>query len=140
MPKQLNIKAALIDATAPKRPWQLMHIVIVLILLTFLGKQGFDAYQEWDESSAELATKMQAKVDLCVQEYHAKLCSADPNAEKCKELLTCIHSKPSLDIFALFETAGDEVSQDFWFPASILTLMMLFRVSEAAGPTVKDEE
>ena len=83
---------------------------------------------------------MQAKVDLCLQEFHDKLCNADLNSERCKELLACIQAKPSLDPFALFHMAGDEVSQDFWFPASILTLMMLFRVSEAAGHTGKDEE
>ena len=51
MPKQLNIKAALIDAAAPKRPWQVMHILIVLILVSFVGKQGFDVYQEWQQVS-----------------------------------------------------------------------------------------
>jgi len=140
MPKQLNIKAALLDAAAPKRPWQLMHILIVFILLSFVGKQSFDVCQQWEEVSMQLTTKMQAKIDLCLQEFHEKLCNSDLNSEKCKELLACIQAKPSLDPFALFHMAGDEVSQDFWFPASILTLMMLFRVSEAAGPAGKDEE
>lgn len=107
MPKQLNIKAALIDAAAPKRPWQVMHILIVLILVSFVGKQGFDVYQEWQQVSIQLATKMQAKVDHCVQEFHDKLCNAEHNSERCKELLACIQSKPSLELFSILEMTGD---------------------------------
>jgi hypothetical protein len=47
MPKQL-LQAAIIEAAAtPKRRCDLMHVIIVLILVTFAGKQCLDVEQTW---------------------------------------------------------------------------------------------
>ncbi len=45
MTKQLNLRSSNIDAAAPKRKLEFTHIVILIILIVFVGKQGYDVAQ-----------------------------------------------------------------------------------------------
>jgi hypothetical protein len=65
MPKQL-IQAAIIEAAGtPKGHCQLMHVIIVLIMVFFLGKQCLDVDLMWDKVSVEMVEQVKAKIDLC---------------------------------------------------------------------------
>jgi hypothetical protein len=51
MTKQLNLRSSTIDAVVPKRKLEFTHLFILVILVVFVGKQGYDVVQEWQKAS-----------------------------------------------------------------------------------------
>jgi hypothetical protein len=131
MTKQLNLRSSCIDPVAPRHKLGFTHILILIILVVFVGKQCVDVAQEWHKSSIKSAELNEANTALCLKEYNQKLCSQSSSPE-CKQLLTCLQQRPSLDFSHVFDLASQELCDDFWLPATIMGLLMLFRLTETA--------
>ena len=85
----------------------------------------------------EMVEQMKAKIDLCRKEYNDKLCNLETASDKCKELLACIHQEDLGKYTQMAGLACEELCNDFWFPATLMALLMLFKVAEGVGTVNK---
>ena len=98
MTKQLNLRSTSSDVAIPKRRLGRMHIVIIIILVGFLGKQGLDMWQEWEKIAIESSIKIEAQNEICLKTYNDKLCNQNSATTQCRELLACIQERPSISL------------------------------------------
>lgn len=135
MTKQLNLRSAIIEAAAaaPRRRLETTHIVIIVIMILFAGKQSMDVADEWHIQSMQSAEQIEARTAECLKEYNDKLCNTGSAPDKCRELLKCIYQKDPVEYMHILEIATDELASDFWFPATLMGLLMLWKLSEAAN-------
>jgi hypothetical protein len=140
MTKQLNLRSSTLDAATPKQKLELTHLFILVIMVVFVGKQGYDVSQEWEKTSMQSAEKIEVKTESCLKEYNEKLCNQNAASNQCKELLACIHEKPCIGYLDMIGLASQELNNDFWLPSTLVGLLMLFRVSESSAAAAKMAE
>jgi hypothetical protein len=140
MTKQLNLRSSINDAAASKRRPGVIYVVIILIAVVFAGKQCFDVAQEWERTSMQSSDQIEAKTELCLKEYNEKMCGQGSAPAKCKELLACIHQKGQIEYGYIFTLASQELNNDFWLPATLMGLLMLFKVTESLAQNPKFSE
>lgn len=93
MTKHLNLRSAIIEAAtaAPRRRLEITHIIIVVIMILFAGKQSMDVAAEWHIQSKQSAEQIEARTAECMKEYNDKLCNTGTAPDRCRELLKCIY-------------------------------------------------
>ncbi len=87
---------------------------------------------------ADSTEKITAQSEICLKEYGDKFCNQNSALKRCKELLACINEQPSIGYFDILGLASQQLNNDFWFPASLIGLLMLFRVSESTAANMAE--
>lgn len=124
----------------PKRNWQSITIILIVIIGTFIGKQAVDASTRWDNEATMIDAKIQVSSAACLKEYNDKLCTTNSAPEKCGQLLKCIQQKHTLDYTHILKFFTEEISADLMMPAIVMGLAMLWKVMEASLISTKVDQ
>ena len=117
----------------PKRSWQSITIVLIVIIGTFIGKQALDASTRWENEAIMTDAKIQVSSAACLKEYNGKMCTAPSAPENCSQLLKCIQQKPTVDYTHIIKYFIEEIAADITMPAIVMGLTMLWRLMETSA-------
>ena len=66
-----------------------------------------------------------------MQEYNEQHCDAGSTMERCRELVECMYQEDPPVYSHILQLASHEFSTDFCMPASLMGLLMLWKISSA---------